>query len=505
MNAKILARLKERDREIQLLTHTQSTILWDQETYMPIKAAANRAKQVSLLQELIHERVVDDEWKTLFEQAGVDSEHTMGSEGLSDDDRSLLRQLWRRYCRASALPKKLVSQFAELSSQSQVVWRNARERSDFSLFAPNLKKIVAMVRDIADHVGWKEQRYDALLDEYEPYMLTSEVKNQFNYLEKELVSFLNELRAAPQIDNRPLSNEFNIDGQRKFGSLLCQALGYDPHRGRLDISAHPFSTTLGADDVRITTRFRERFLPTSIFGTLHELGHALYELGVDERYHGTILADGSSLGIHESQSRFWENVIGKSKEFWHCYWPKLREIYPGLFPDTDAEHFWRMVNRVEPSYIRIDADEVTYSLHIILRFNLERQMVSGELSIDDLPAAWNEQFEKMFGVTPPSDSEGVLQDVHWSHGAFGYFPTYALGNIFGAQFLQAQLQDMPDFWNMVAAGEFFPIKEWLTKNIYQWGCARTASELCQQICGEPINASYFIKYLRDKFSRVYQL
>ena len=290
-----------------------------------------------------------------------------------------------------------------------------------------------------------------------------------------------------------------------FSQQLIEALGYDLQRGRLDISAHPFTTTLGAHDVRITTRLREQFLPTGIFGTIHETGHALYELGIDTRYHNTILGEGTSLGIHESQSRLWENFIGKGLPFWTHFFPVLQRLFPDQLRSTTAEKLCRAFNRVEPSCIRIDSDEVTYSLHIILRFNLELALIEKRIEVADLPDAWRAESRALLGIDPTDAADGVLQDIHWSMGAFGYFPTYALGNLYAAQFLQCLRRDLPDFDQLLTSGDYAPIRNWLHTHIHTHGAALTAEELCMQVSGETLKPRYFTDYLNRKFGAVYGL
>ena len=472
---------------------------------MPEGASEDRAQQLALLTRLIHERVIDDRWMHDFATLGVDDDRPMGDPGLPDTQRGLLRRLWRRYRRATRLPTELVTELARVTSRAQSVWRVARERSEFDHFAPHLRRVIDLTRAVSQQLGWEGHPYDPLLDEYEPWMQTAAVKRVFDDLQPRLTALITRLGEAPRIDNAILHGRYARDAQRQFGSLLLEKLGYDPRRGRLDLSAHPFTTTLGSNDVRITTRFRDDYLPSGIFGIIHEVGHALYEQGIDARYHGGILADGTSLGIHESQSRFWENIIGKSRQFWDYFFPHLQRCFGARLGDTDCDRFWRALNRVEPSPIRIEADEVTYNLHIILRFNLELELIEGTLKADDLPEAWRAQSRRLLGIAPERDAEGVLQDIHWSMGGLGYFPTYALGNLYAAQFLHRQLQDMPQLFELVATGEFEPILAWIGRHIHQFGSARSAVELCSELCGEPLNPDYFMRYLEEKFAVVYDL
>jgi carboxypeptidase Taq len=313
------------------------------------------------------------------------------------------------------------------------------------------------------------------------------------------------IRGAKQVDTSFLERSYPVNAQEELSRRVMGALGYDLSRGRLDRSAHPFTTTLGANDVRITTRFSEDMVTSGLFSTIHETGHALYELGVDETLDGTLLAEGTSLGIHESQSRMWENVIGRSRHFWRHWLPEMKQMFPTQLKGVSLEQFYRAINRVEPSLIRVEADEVTYSLHIIMRFELEQALIQGDLSVDDLPGAWREKSRLLLGVEPDTDAQGVLQDVHWSFGAFGYFPTYALGNLYAAQFLPVMEQRIDNLWDGVAEGRTDHILEWLRENIHRHGKVRSAGTLVQDITGDTLNPQYFLDYLNDKYGDIYQV
>jgi carboxypeptidase Taq len=334
-------------------------------------------------------------------------------------------------------------------------------------------------------------------------MTTSMVTSLFDGMEPRLRELLGRISERPQPDDSFLHTEYPVDLQERFGKQLLGEMGYDFRRGRLDVSAHPFSTTLGRDDVRLTTRYNPHYFKTSVFGTIHEGGHGLYELGFDPAFGGTILADAASLGIHESQSRLWENMIGRSLPFWDCHLPSLREIFPGQLDGVTPERFYRAVNRVEPSLIRVEADEVTYNLHIILRFRLETALLANDLRVDDLPAAWNEQSSLLLGIRPDRDAVGVLQDVHWSLGLFGYFPTYALGNLYAARFLETMRGDIPDLDDRIRKGNLTAILDWLRGAIHRHGSVYPASELCRRVTGSELAPDAFIEYLERKYAAVY--
>ena len=498
-----LSRLKAIDREIQLLTHTSALLGWDQETYMPSRAIKERAEQQSLLAGLIHDRLINPDIEGLFAACGVTDENPKGHESLSEQDRAFLRLFHRHYTRESKIPKELVVELSRQASLSQAKWIEARSKSDFAIFSPYLKKILDLTRQKAEKIGYKDHPYDALLDEFEPWMTSREVSEVFSDLKKRLQTLVRKIAASKQVDESFLLKDFPVYKQDEFGRAVLKDMGYDFERGRMDISAHPFTTGPGADDIRITTRYQADFFKTGLFGTIHECGHALYELGFKDEIKGTLLASGTSLGLHESQSRTWENLIGRSLSFWKHYYPKLKTSFPEQLKDISLEEFYRGVNRVEPTMIRVEADEVTYSLHIILRFELELALLTGELKVDDLPEAWNAKMEEFLGICPENDAEGVLQDIHWSFGAIGYFPTYSLGNLYGAQFYRTMKRDLGDIDDILAKGNLGSILSWLRKNIHQHGSIYTARELCEKVTGEPLSADYFISYLEEKYQGIY--
>ncbi len=496
-------RLKEISREVKLLEHTAALLSWDQETYMPELAVEERSEQLSLLEGLVHERITSPETAEQLDRAGSSDERPEGDPGLPGLDRAFLRQMHRLWRKRTKLPKDLVTRLAKQASVSQSVWIQARKESDFSRFAPQLGRLLDLVLEKASLLGFEGHPYDPLLDEYEPWMTTARVASLFDRMEPRLRELLGRISSRPQPEDSFLLTEYPVDLQERFGKQVLADMGYDFRRGRLDVSAHPFTTTLGRDDVRLTTRYNPRYFKTSIFGTIHEGGHGLYELGFDPALGGTILADAASLGIHESQSRLWENMIGRSRPFWDHYLPPLRELFPVQLDGVTLDRFYRAVNRVEPSLIRVEADEVTYSLHIILRFRLEVALLSKDLRVEDLPAAWNEQSERLLGIRPDSDAAGVLQDVHWSLGLFGYFPTYALGNLYAAQFLETMRGDLPGLDDRLREGNLTVILDWLRSRVHRHGSVFPASELCRRVTGSELDPDAFIGYLERKYAAVY--
>ncbi|MFW5693961.1 MAG: carboxypeptidase M32 [Alkalispirochaeta sp.] len=506
-----ISRLKELDAETVLLEHVAAAISWDQETYMPQRAVEERAQQQALLQSLAHERKTSPEVGELLAAAGVDPgapERDVPAalvEKLGEVDAAFLREKRRQFQQSTRLPARLVRELAETGSRGQNAWITARKEDDYQQFRPWLEKLIGLSRETADALGHSGERYDALLDQYEPYMTTADVTRVFATLRDGLVALVQRIRDVPQVDDSFLQTRFPVEQQEEVSRRVMTALGYDLDRGRLDRSAHPFTTALGAHDVRITTRYDEELLTSSLFSTIHETGHALYELGVGEALHGTLLAEGTSLGIHESQSRMWENMIGRSRPFWKRWMPELQAIFSRQLGEVSVESFYRAINKVSPSLIRVEADEVTYSLHIILRFELEQQLINGSVSVDELPEAWNAKMKELLGIVPPRNAEGVLQDVHWSFGAFGYFPTYALGNLYAAQFLTTMERDMPTMWDDVATGRTQPILEWLRTNIHAHGKVRSAGRLVRGITGTDLDPSHFLRYLTDKYGELYSL
>ncbi len=500
-----LARLKKIDSEIQLLSNMGSLLNWDQETYMPEGAIDDRSRQISLISSIIHERSTSDEVGRLLAELGADDEHPTGGDAVPDSERAYIRQAWRDYSHATKLPGDFVRRLAETTSKGQAVWAKARANDDFAHFRDHLARIIDLNHEKAGYLGYDDHPYDALLDTFEPFMTTAEVRRVFDDLRQRLVPLVERIQGADQVDDSFLHREFPAAGQEAFGREVLTAMGWDFERGRLDVSVHPFTIDVSANDVRLTTRYDEHFLNTAIFGTMHEAGHGLYELGSDEKLRGTTLAGGTSLGIHESQSRTWENVVGRSRAFWSHYLPTLKAHFPGVLDDITLDQFYRGINKVEPSLIRVEADEVTYSLHVILRFQLEVALLEEKLRVDDLPDAWRDLSGELIGVKPENDATGVLQDIHWSMGAMGYFPTYALGNLYGGQFWEALERDIPDVTGKIAGGDLAPILDWLRRKIHVHGRSKTAGELIDDITGAPLSADAFMRYLESKYTEVYAL
>ena len=486
---------------IQDLQSTVAVLRWDQETYMPPGGAAGRAEVLATLSRLAHERFVSTATQDLLDAARP-LEDRLDPDS---DDAALIRVTRRDLERARKLPAEFVAERARAASRSVHVWRDARPRNDFAAFRPALEQMVELARRTADYLGYVEHPYDALLDKYEPGMTSREVLDLFARLREATVPLVRAIAGrASAVDDSPVRQDYGEEPQRRFGLTIIQAFGFDTARGRLDTSAHPFSTGFNRDDVRITTRYPHRSL-SAIFGMLHESGHAMYSQGTAPSLERTPLAGGASNGIHESQSRLWENLVGRSRPFWQHAFPGLHELFPEQLRTVDAERFYRAVNRVEPSLIRVEADEVTYNLHIILRFELERALVAGELNPRDLPEVWNAKMAEYLGVTPSTDADGVMQDIHWPSGLIGYFPSYTIGNVASVQLFEAARRAHPDLPDQIRRGEFASLLTWLRAHVHQHGRKFFPRDLLVRATGGPLTPEPYLRYLHEKFGEIYEV
>jgi carboxypeptidase Taq len=504
---KTLDRLRQLDVEAGLVERTAAVLSWDQETYMPSGALRERADQLSYLEALAHGKRSLPETGELLAALGSVSDNPEGNADLPEMDRAYLRVLRRSWDQATKIPAELVAEMARASSLSQAAWAKAREDDDYGTFAPHLKKMIDYNRRIAACLSPGARAYDVLLDRFEEGETELSIATVLGNLRLELVPLLDRIRDKPQLDDSFLRQPCSQAAQAALSTRLLEILGYDTTRGRMDTAAHPFTTSLGSSDVRITTRYIEDFFPSSVYSTIHECGHALYELGIDPapEYRQTSLASSSSMAIHESQSRLWENLVGRSRAFCETQLPEIARFLSPVLDGVDTTAYYRGINRVEPSLIRTEADEVTYNLHIILRFELEGALISGDLSITDLPAAWNDGMKRLLGVEPTSDAQGCLQDIHWSLGAFGYFPSYALGNLYGAQWWTAMEEQGVHPDQAVAAGNFGCIRDWLRLQVHKPGCRYRPAELVHRVSGRPLDPSLFVAYLNDKYAGLYGL
>jgi carboxypeptidase Taq len=503
-----LKRLHALDSERMYLSRAAAVLQWDQETYLPPGGVEDRAEQLALIEGLAHEKLIDPEIGRLLEEfaPGFEADAPAGAE-FPGVERDFLRVLRRDYHRAVKLPADFVRDCARAEGLSQAAWVEARKNDDFGAFAPHLQKMLDLARKKAGYWGFggtEKTLYDGLLDFHEPGMSAEYLSALFKPLGERLSALLRSIAALPPPDDAFLHAAYDPAAQEAFNRELMAALGFDSRRGRLDTSAHPFTTTLGFNDVRITTRYFPDNPLSGIFSVIHESGHAFYELGIDPALRSSCLAEGVSMGIHESQSRLWENVIGRSRAFWEGWFPRLKERFPVQLGAVSGSGFYRALNRVKPSLIRVDADELSYSLHIILRFELEKRLFSGDLSIDRLPSAWNEAMKDHLGIEPENAAEGVLQDVHWSMGAFGYFPSYALGNLYGLHFWKKLKEDIPGLENMLERREYDDIHEWLKEKIHCWGRRLNPGELFARVTGETqLSPEPFLDYIEEKYQSLY--
>ncbi|HZU13494.1 MAG TPA: carboxypeptidase M32 [Chloroflexota bacterium] len=495
-------RLRERLATVVNLDHAAAVLGWDQQTYMPPGGARARGEQLATLTRLSHEIFTDQETAHLIDLA----EQEVRSLPPESVDAALTRVARRDYDKATRVPASLVAELSRHAVEAHAVWVQARETADFPMFVPSLQRSVELSRELAEALGYEDQPYDALLDQFEPGMKTAQVRDIFTTLRPHLIELVQAVASSPvKMDAGILHQEFDEGKQEHVGRLIATRYGYDFTRGRQDRTVHPFETSFSRDDVRITTRFDKDFLGSSLFSTLHESGHAMYEQGVGEDLEGTPLAQGASLGVHESQSRLWENIVGRSRPFWEYFYPTLQETFPERLGQVPMETFYRAVNIVQPSFIRTEADEVTYNLHIMLRFEMELGMLDGSIPAVDANRVWDDLMDQYLGIRPPNDRLGILQDVHWSGGMLGYFSTYALGNILSAQFYAGALRAHPSIPDEIRQGEFATLRHWLSEHVYRYGRMDEPNTLIERATGSPLTIEPYLQYLRTKFGELYRL
>ncbi|MBU0968486.1 MAG: carboxypeptidase M32 [Proteobacteria bacterium] len=486
--------------EIADVDNAMALLGWDQQTYMPKGGAEARGNQLATLSRIAHQKFTTEEIGTLL--ADLEGEFA-GAEPDADVAR-LLEVTRHEFDRKIRVPADFVAEFALITSRAFEAWVKARAASDFSIFRPHLEKVVELNQRYITFFPPAEHPYDILLDQYERGMKTAEVKAIFADLRPRQLALLKEITARPQVDDSFLKGPFDEQQQWDFGVKVISAFGYDWDRGRQDKSAHPFTTNFSINDVRITTRFEADHPVASLFSTMHEAGHALYELGCSQFFERSPLAGGASLAVHESQSRLWENLVGRSLPFWEHFYPEYRRRFPAALGQVDLRTFYRGINRVEPSLIRVNADEATYNLHVMLRLELEIGMIEGSIPVRDLPGIWNAKMEEYLGITPPNDAMGVLQDVHWSGGSLGYFATYTLGNLISAQLWEKIHSDIPDLDDQLRQGSFAALLTWLREKIHCHGRKFKPQELVMKVTGTKIDPAPYIRYLTGKYSDIYE-
>lgn len=496
-----LRRLRDRLAEVFDLRYAAALLYWDQATYMPPGGAAARGRQLATLRRIAHEKFTDPALGELLEELRPVEEYPYGS-----DEAALVRVTRREHERAVALPPEFVAELSGHASASFAAWTRGRPADDFEGMRPYLERTLELSRRYAEFFPGHEHPADPLIEGSDYGMTARVVRAAFSELREALVPLVAEVSERPRPDDSCLRQPFDEAGQFAFSEDVIRRFGYDFERGRQDLTTHPFATKFSTGDVRITTRSRENDLRSPLFPTLHESGHAMFEQGVSAAYEGTPLSRGTSMGVHESQSRLWENLIGRSRPFWDFFYPRLKDTFPEELGSVEQEEFYRAINRVERSRIRTDADEVTYNLHVILRFDLELALLEEDLEVRDLPEAWRERMREDLGVVPESDRDGVLQDAHWFNGTIGgMFQGYALGNIMSAQFFDAALREHPEIPDEVSSGEFGALHGWLTENVYRPGKKYTAAETLERATGSTMRIEPYMTYLRSKYGELYGL
>lgn len=494
--------LLERVQELHDLQKATALLMWDRQVIMPEAGDEMRVKQITTLRRLTHNMFTDDTFGELIERAAAETE----GMPYESNEASLIRHLRETYEDERRLPEEFVARVSETSGKAHGVWVRARENDDFSAFAPWLERIVDLGREMAELYGYEDHIYDPLLDKYERGVTTAEVRQLFDATKAATLPLLEAINNSGRpVSDGILKQPYAVEGQKEFAHYIAAAVGYDFSRGYLGTAVHPFASSFSRDDARITTRWYPEYLNPSLFGTLHESGHAIYEQNTHPDLARTPLARGTSSGIHESQSRMFENYIGRSRPFWEAHFPHLQGIFPEQLQDVTVEQFYHAINKVQPSFIRVEADELTYNMHIMLRFELEQAMLTGDVAVKDMPEAWRAKMKELLGVAPPTDREGILQDIHWTRPSFGYFPTYAMGNLYAAQFFAAAQEQNPAIGTELATGKVDSLMEWLRENVHQHGRKFYAAEIVQGATGKPLSHEPFVAYAKTKFSDIYGL
>ena len=484
------------------LKGARALMFWDQSTYMPPGGAPARGRQTALMARLYQEKMSDPAIGRLLDQL----HHYEESLPYDSDDASLIRVTRREYERRVKIPAAFMARYYQHIADTYQAWTKARPVNDFAMVQPYLEKMLDLSQEWAEYFPGYEHIADPLIDHYDEGMQASTIRALFDELRQQLLPIMQAITSQAPAEDTCLRQHFPEERQLAFGQGVVKQLGFDFERGRQDKTHHPFMTKFSLGDVRITTRTKEDFLGEALFSTIHESGHAMYEQGINMEFEGTPLAEGTSYGVHESQSRLWENVVARSRGFWQHFYPQLQAIFPAQLGETPLETFYRAINKVEPSLIRTDADEVTYNLHVMLRFDFELALLEGELSVRDLPDAWRARYASDLGVAPPDDRDGVLQDVHWFSGTVGgAFQSYTLGNILAAQFYAATLKAHPEIPGQIKRGQFSTLHGWLKENLYQHGKKFTTAELVERLTGGPISITPYIHYLRQKYGELYTL
>jgi carboxypeptidase Taq len=479
------------------IEYAMSVLNWDQEVFMPEKSALHRAQQISTLAGIAHELSVDKTFGNLLEQ--------LNKEPLAEIEKRNIQESLKNYKRAQKYTTAFVQEMSKTISQSFIAWQEAKEKDDFSIFAPKLKELVALKRQECELLGYQDHPYNALVDLYEPNATVKDLDILFEDVKRHLVPFVKEIASAKQNNDSLMYNYYDKDKQLAFTEELLAQMGYDFKAGRQDVSSHPFTTNFGPLDVRVTTRVNENNINEILWSSIHEGGHALYEQGLKEENYGLPAGSYLSLGIHESQSRLWENNVGRSRVYWDYNFRRLQEIFQVNLGHFTADDFYKAMNIVKPSLIRTSADELTYHFHVVIRYEIEKELISGTIEVEDLPLIWNKKYKDYLNVDVPSDAQGVLQDIHWSHGSFGYFPTYSIGSFYAAQFYNQAKKEIDQLEYQIEIGNLKPLLEWLREKVHQHGRLFAADELCEKITGEKLNFKHFLNYAKKKYNKLYNL
>ena len=489
--------LKEHLKEMNYLNSTLSIVSWDMEVMAPVNAIDYRSEVMGYLSTKYHQLATDSRIEEALDVLNSEENN------LAAYEVKLVENFKDAYEKNKNIPESLQRELTIATSKASQYWKQAKEQQNYDIFKPYLKKIIELTIQQAECVGYKHHIYDAFLDDFEKGMTVEELDRIFPPLRDGLVELLNKIKCAKVKEPVHPTGEFDKIRQKQLTLFLLDAMGYDfKQSGRVDETEHPFTASLGPKDVRITTHYYKEAIESALFSTMHEGGHAIYDQNMPHHLADYGIDEAPSMGIHESQSRFYENIIGRSLPFWHAFYPKLQQVFPE-YQTLSLEDFYHMINKVTPSYIRIEADEVTYSLHVIIRYEIEKLMVSGGVTVDELPKLWNQKYEEYLGVTPENDSQGIMQDMHWSDAMIGYFPSYALGNLYGAQFYYQMKKDIPNLNQQIEAGNLTEIFNWLKVNIHEQGNLYTPAQLVERVTGEPLNPQYFLDYLYEKYSSIY--
>ncbi len=495
---KKLTGFKEYLKDLEYLNSANAVLYWDARVNIPKKGLPFRGEVLGYLSNLLYKLQTSAELKDYID-------YFTENHGGDDVVRAMADKQKREYDRTMKIPEKRYSEYVVAASNAEAAWEEAKAKSDFSLFKPHLEKLIDFNREFIGYWGYEGCKYNVLLDYYEPGITTEKTDKVFGELKNAIMGLLDKIRSSGiSPDTSFFSQPFAAEEQKDFSEFILKKMGYDFKAGRLDISVHPFTTAFDNKDVRITTNYRKNEFRTALFGCIHEGGHAIYEQDIPDGLKKTMLAAGVSMGIHESQSRFYENILGRSRPFWEYFFPEAKKRFP-QFKDVTIDDFYKGVNAVKPSLIRIEADELTYSLHIIIRYELEKAIFEDNVNAGELPELWNGKYKEYLGIAPGSDAEGILQDVHWSSGGFGYFPSYALGNLYGAQFLHVMKRDIPDLDERIEKGDLEDVHLWLNNNIHKYGSVYKPEELIKKVTGEELTAKYFIGYITEKFGSLYNL